>query len=110
VIEFQGHVVPVIDMRRRFEVSESAITSQTRLVVFVSRGEFVAAIVDSVLDVRAAQEVAAAPSMFRGLSGELLHGLARRGAELVLVLNTERLLSAQERLALEPRLAPQASV
>jgi chemotaxis signal transduction protein len=47
--------------------------------------------------------IAPAPSFFRGLAGEYLKGIVRRGegARLVIVLDVGQLLSATERIALQ---------
>ena len=110
VIEYQERVVPVIDLRRRFDLSATEIGAHTRMLVFATMGEWVAVIVDAVLDVRPLQDadLAEPPRLFRGLAGEYLRGLTRRGDELVLVLHADRLLSSHERLSLQPALATDA--
>ena len=102
VLQYAGRVVPVIDLRRRFAATSLEITGQTRLVVMSSGDDWVAAIVDQVLDVRpvAAGDITPPPSLVQGLAGEYLRGVVRRDQQLVVVLNTDRLLSATESLAL----------
>jgi purine-binding chemotaxis protein CheW len=106
VIDYQGRVVPVIDLRRRFELPAGAPAAQTRMLVLATGQELVAVIVDAVLDVRPLEDTGLAepPAFFRGLAAEYLRGLARRDGELVVVLDAERLLTSRERLALEPAL------
>jgi purine-binding chemotaxis protein CheW len=103
VIEYSGRVVPVVDLRRRFGLAATPLTAQTRLIVLASSDEWVAALVDAVLDVRAlpAAELTPSPAFFRGLAGEYLKGLTRRGDELVVVLDVDRLLASRESIALE---------
>lgn len=109
VIEYQGRVVPVIDLRRRFEMEAATAGPHARLLVLATGEELVAVVVDAVLDVRALkdEEIADPPAFFRGLAGEYLRGLARGNGELVVLLDAARLLSSRERLTLEP--APQAT-
>jgi chemotaxis signal transduction protein len=58
--------------------------------------------VDSVLEVAAPTgDTSEPPPFFRGLAGEYLQGLMRRGEQLVILLDVDRLLSATERLRLE---------
>lgn len=106
VIDYQGRVVPVVDLRRRFELPASPPGPHTRMLVLTTGEELVAVVVDAVLDVRPLEEaeLAAPPAFFRGLAAEYLRGLARRDGELVVVLDAERLLSSRERLVLEPAL------
>jgi purine-binding chemotaxis protein CheW len=105
VIEYQKHVIPVVNLRRRFELPERAPAPDTRIVVLTSRGEWIGIVVDSVLEVSSVDpsNVSAAPSFFRGLAGEYLKGIVRRGEgeRLVIALDVEHLLTATERIALE---------
>ena len=103
VIDYQGRVVPVIDLRRRFEMPAIDAASETRILVFTAGGEWIAATVDSVLEVSAldAGAVSPPPPFFKGLAGEYLRGLVRRGERIVIMLDVERLLSTTERLVLE---------
>jgi len=105
VIEYQQRVIPLVNLRRRFELPERAAASDTRVVVLNARGEWIGIVVDSVLEVSAvdASQISPAPTFFRGLAGEYLKGILRRGEgqRLIIVLDVEQLLSATERIALQ---------
>ena len=103
VLEYQGRVVPVINLRRRFEMPAREAANDTRILVFNTGGEWIAATVDAVLDVSGLElaRVAPPPPLFRGLAGEYLKGIVRREARLVIFLDVDRLLSTNERLVLE---------
>jgi purine-binding chemotaxis protein CheW len=105
VIEYQKRVIPVVNLRRRFELAERAPMAETRIVVLTSRGEWIGIVVDSVVEVSTVDpsSVSGAPSFFRGLAGQYLKGIVRRGegTRLVIVLDVEHILSASERIALE---------
>jgi purine-binding chemotaxis protein CheW len=103
VIEYLGRVVPVINLRRRFELPEVAVAAETRILVFNASGEWVAALVDAVLEVSGLDPAAVSPppALFRGLSAEYLKGIVRRKDRLVILLDVARLLSSSDRLALE---------
>lgn len=111
VIEYQGRVVPVISLRRRFELDDAPVRPETRILVLNAGSEWVGAVVDTVLEVAAVPEeqVSPPPAMFRGLAGEYLKGIVRQGERLVIVLDVDRLLSATERLVLE-RAASEAAL
>ena len=105
VIEYQQRVIPVVNLRRRFELPERPAAPDTRIVVLNARGDWIGIVVDSVVEVSAVEPgmIAPAPSFFRGLAGEYLKGIVRRGEgmRLVIVLDVEQLLSATERIALQ---------
>lgn len=102
VIDHGGKVVPVVDLRARFGLERQEPRPESRIIVFEVAGEFIAAIVDAVLEVAtiAADQIAAPPKMFRGLKAEYLRGLVRQDDGLIIFLDVPHLLSAGERLEL----------
>jgi len=105
VIEYQQRVIPVVNLRRRFELPHREVAPETRIVVLNARGDWIGIVVDSVVEVSTVEagRIAAAPTFFRGLAGEYLKGIVRRGEgeRLVIVLDVEHLLSSTERIALQ---------
>lgn len=97
VVDYQGSVVPVIDLRRRFGLPATTPGPQSRLMVCSAPGGLAAMLVDAVLDVKPVSpaDVMDPPALFRGLAGEYLKGLTRRQQQLVVVLDVESLLSSQ---------------
>jgi purine-binding chemotaxis protein CheW len=102
VLEYQKRVVPVIDLRVRFELSNAGVTNDTRIIVFNTSGGWTACVVDAVLDVSAIERgrLEPPPKLLRGLSAEYLHGIARRDGQLVLLLDADRVLSSTDRVLL----------
>lgn len=105
VIEYQKRVIPVVNLRRRFELPDREVASDTRIVVLNARGDWIGLVVDSVVEVSTVEigSLSPAPTFFRGLAGEYLKGIVRRGEgqRLVIVLDVEQLLSSTERIALQ---------
>lgn len=103
VIDYQQRVVPVIDLRARFELPPRAAQPETRILVVHVDGEWIGVVVDAVTEVASVDpaSVQPPPPLFRGLAGAYLRGVVRRGADLVVVLDTTRLLSTTERLVLD---------
>lgn len=103
VIEYQGRVVPVINLRARFEMPPTEVHGGTRILIFQAAGEWIGAVVDAVVEVTAMEKGALSPPppLFRGLAGEYLLGILRRKDRLAIVLDVARLLSSNERLVLE---------
>ncbi|MBK9407872.1 MAG: chemotaxis protein CheW [Gemmatimonadetes bacterium] len=115
VLEHQGRIVPVIDLRRRFGLVEGDGRAPTsgggRLLLLSLGADVVAAAVDRVVDVRAVAEgeIASPPRLVRGVAGEFLKGMVRRDDVMVLVLDIPRLLSPDEHLALDGCVPPPAA-
>lgn len=107
VLEYQQRVVPVIDLRVRFELAGATPTADTRIIVFNTNAGWTAGVVDAVLDVSAIERnrLEAPPPLLNGLSAEYLHGIARREGQLVLLLNANRVLSSTDERLLQTRIA-----
>jgi purine-binding chemotaxis protein CheW len=105
VIEYQQRVIPVVNLRHRFELPHREPAPETRIIVLNAQGEWIGIVVDSVVEVSTvdASQISPAPSFFRGLAGEYLKGILRRGEgeRLVIVLDVEQLLSTTERIMLQ---------
>lgn len=103
VIEYQGRVVPVVSLRRRFQLPLLEDMSQARTLVVNSGGEWIGLVVDAVTEVGAfvEGELQPPPAFFHGLAGEYVRGMLRRSEQLVIMLDFDRLLSSTERLSLD---------
>lgn len=103
VLQVQGRVVPVIDLRKRFEVKDAAVREETRNVVVELEGLTVAVVVDAVLEVRRvpADAVTPPPPVVRGLAAEYIQGIISVGQRTIVLLQPARLLTSAERIELE---------
>jgi purine-binding chemotaxis protein CheW len=102
VLQAHGAVVPVIDLRKRFELPAPQ-REETRLVVLDADGVNVAAVVDAVLEVMrvSADAVTTPPAVVRGLAAEYIQGIITTATRTIILLQTARLLTSAERIALE---------
>ena len=103
VIDYRGRIISVIDLRLRFGLERIAPRPESRILVFSVGNEWIGAIVDAVLEVASptSEELAPPPAMFRGLSAEFLRGVVRRNDRLIVFLEVTKLLTTDERLALQ---------
>lgn len=102
LIEYQSRVVPTINLRRRFELPAATAGAIPRVIVFNVGQEWMAAVVDSVQEVRTIDptRIAPPPPIFKGLPCEYLRGILREGEKLTILLDVERILSTTERVIL----------
>ncbi len=102
VINLRGHAVPIVDLRLKFSMERGEITVNTCLIIVeVGReGESVAlgALVDSVREVidMTGDEVEPAPKMGAAIDTEFIRGMARRNDEFIIILDIDKILSAEE--------------
>lgn len=101
VLQYQGGPLPVIDLRKRLGVA-APLRDETRIVVLEWEGARVGAVVDGVTEVMqiGAAEVMPPPAIVQGLAAEYITGLVGREQRTIVVLNTGRLLTSKEKLAL----------
>jgi purine-binding chemotaxis protein CheW len=97
VVNLRGRMVPIIDMRKRFELPEASHDEDTRIII-VDIGEIVGIVVDGVRDVIRLRDSAISPppDMIKGISAAYLLGIGRFDDRLLIMLDLERVLSAEE--------------
>lgn len=102
VLQYQGAAVPLVDLRKRLSMP-SPLREDTRTVILEFEGGKIGMIVDAVTEVLqvAAQAVTSPPSIVKGLAAEYIAGLVVQNGRTIIVLNTNKLLSSKEKLALQ---------
>ena len=103
VIEVRGVLLPIVDLRRRFEVADASVGAETRILVVDLAGERVGLVVDTVSAVRSVPEASVTdpPGYIRGLAPEYVRGVVRTGGALLILLAIDRVLTSEERIALQ---------
>jgi len=101
VVQYGGGTVPVVDLRKRFEL-DAPIRDETRLMVVDLGEQRVGVLVDEVREVlRVDSRTITAPGpMVSGLAAAYISGLVTRPGRTIIILNSRKLLSSTERLAL----------
>ena len=102
VLQYQGAAVPLVDLRKRLG-AEAPLRDDTRIVILEFEGGRIGVVVDAVTEVMqvAAATVTPPPGIVKGLAAEYIAGLVVRNGKTIIVLNTNKLLSSREKLALK---------
>lgn len=102
VLDVRGTLVPVVDLRKRFEAHDLRYDDDTRIVLVDFQGERLGLVVDAVSEVMRVAETAVAPppQYVKGLAAEFIRGIVRMDARLVVLLDLDKILSSQERMQL----------
>jgi purine-binding chemotaxis protein CheW len=108
VIDFQGTIIPVMSMRKRFGLTEPETSLSAQLIVADTRTRSVALAVNSVIGVveRAAEEVTDAEKIVPGT--QYVEGITRLENGILFIHNLERFLSKMEEQQLDGLLAQAA--
>lgn len=102
VLSYEGSAIPVLDLRKRFEV-QAPLDDDTRLMVLELEGQRVAVVVDSVREVVKVDSgaITAPGPLVSGLAAVYIAGILSYPERTIIILNARKLLSSTERLALE---------
>jgi purine-binding chemotaxis protein CheW len=94
VINLRGKIIPVVNLRDRFGMTEYALTKASRIVVCDVAGTRVGLVVDGVSEVLmiAAEAIEATPDVAAGNEAAYLRGIAKLGDRLIILLDLDGLL------------------
>ena len=111
VLQYQGAAIPLVDLRKRLGVP-APHREETRSVILEWEGGKLGVVVDAVTEVRqvAAEQITAPPGIVKGLAAAYITGLVVTDGRTIIVLNTARLLSSQEKVALDTAVQQQVKV
>ena len=102
VVNLRGQVIPVIDMRLRFHMEPRAYDERTCIIVVQLQEIPVGLVVDTVNEVRSIEEadVSPPPRVASARASQYIQGLGKVGNEVKILLDTNRLLFAEELISL----------
>lgn len=100
VINLRGKVIPVMSLRKRFNLGETENDKQTRIMVMEVEGELMGFIVDSVSEVIriSESEIQPPPPVVKsGIDQECMSGVINQPERLLVLLDLEKVSSQDER-------------
>lgn len=100
VINLRGMVIPILDLRKRFNVVSRP--DRERLLIVWVEGRRVGLHVDSVSGIIefSENEILSPPPIFKGFKPEYLVGLGKKSERVIFLLHTDNILSAEEKITL----------
>lgn len=98
IVNLRGAVIPVVDLRKRFDLPNSDATSSSRLLIITLAGQNLALVVDEVTEVVTVpvKEIKPPPQLGDGIDSAYLLGVCLVRDEMIMLLNIDRLLSTHE--------------
>jgi purine-binding chemotaxis protein CheW len=99
IINLRGKIIPIIDLKKRFGMGASDITSETRSVVVEVDGQTVGIIVDEVSEVLrvANDDIEPPPAVVGGITAEYLTGVGKIEGRLLILLDMNKILTESEK-------------
>jgi len=102
IINLRGDVIPIIDLRDKFGLKSGRDTQQTRVIVVEVDGRLVGLVVDSASQVVRIppDQIGPMPPVPGQFAQDLVTGVAKLEDRLVVLLNPDAILTAEEKTAL----------
>ncbi len=102
VINIRGDVIPVMEMRKRFEV-EGERKADPRMIIVRVEDQWVGLTVDSVTEVIRVpvSDIKPAPKVMGGDGARYLEGVCQHGDSLVVLLKVDEILTGEEKVKLK---------
>ncbi|ABD68319.1 CheW protein [Rhodoferax ferrireducens T118] len=103
VVNLRGTIVPIVDMRLKFNCSKAEYDSFTVVIILNLHSRIVGIVVDSVSDVMELppESLKAAPDVDSVIDGDAVLGLGSLGDRMLILLDIEKLMSGVD-MALAP--------
>jgi purine-binding chemotaxis protein CheW len=104
VINLRGAIVPIFDLRERFNMPVQEYTKDTVVIVLRIQSQtgnstrIMGVVVDAVSDVLSAKtaEIGSTPDFGGRVATEFISGLASAGGKMIMLLDVDKLLSQEE--------------
>lgn len=106
-INLRGLIVPVVDMRLKFALSQATYDDTTVMIVLSVAGRTIGIVVDSVSDVIRLQpaQVRPTPDLGSAIDRKFLMGLGVIEERMLILLDIERLMTSEEMGLVESAIA-----
>ena len=100
VLNLRGKVIPVIDLRLKFELEENPPGRNTRIIVVEAAGQVTGLVVDEVREVCNIDETDMEPPPPLGtrIRSEFLAAMAKTEGRLMILLDIDQLLKGEEQV------------
>jgi len=98
VINLRGKVIPIIDLRKRFNLELKEYDKNTRIVVVDIGGNIMGMVVDSVSEVLRlpSSTIEPAPEIATGINSEYIKGVAKLEDRLLIFLDLSKVIDMNE--------------
>ena len=98
VTNLRGTIVPIVDMRLRFNCAQAEYNSFTVVIILNMHQRVVGIVVDSVSDVMelAADAIRSAPDIDSAIDSGSITGLGSVGERMLILLDIEKLMSSDD--------------
>ena len=98
VTNLRGEILPVIDLRKRFDLEAHQTNTESRIINIAIEDMKIGMIVDSVSEVLTIQDtmIEETPRIVTSVDSSFIIGIAKLGDRLIILLDLSRILQSEE--------------
>lgn len=100
IINLRGKIIPIIDLRKRFNLESKERTKENRIIIIeYQQKQFVGIIVDEVhkvINVKK-EEILPPPSTLISAGGKYIDSIIKIGDRIIVLLNIEKIFTEEEK-------------
>jgi purine-binding chemotaxis protein CheW len=98
VIKYQGGILPIMDLKKRFNLPQTNLKDDPKIIVVKHNDKCIGLIVDMVSEVVDLKEeyIENAPEIVRGISNRYIKGIVKLDERIIIFIDTEKILSKEE--------------
>ena len=103
IINLRGNIIPVIDLKKRFNMQQAKDIDETQIIVVEVGEQTVGIIVDEVTEVLQlpTSSIEPPPALIGGITAEYLTGVGKLEKRLLIMLDMTRILTEGEKKELQ---------
>jgi len=98
IINLRGDIIPIVNLKKRFNIPEKNVDSDTRIIINNIKGKDIGFIVDEASQVIKIDDadIEDAPEIIKGADRQYISGVGKVNDQIVILLNLEKVLSEDE--------------
>lgn len=103
VVNLRGKIVPIVDLRIKFHLSEVEYNEFTVVIILNLSGRVIGIVVDGVSDVTALkdEQIRDVPSLVTSIDTKYIVGLATVESQMLILVDIEQLMSSDDMAVLD---------
>ena len=103
LINLRGHVIPIVDLRKRFRLDVAANDEHTRIIVVNVARKTIGMVVDGVDEVLRinSNQIESPPTSVAGIDQSYIRGLVKFEKKLLILLDIEKILVEEDQAAMD---------
>lgn len=100
VINYEGNILPVISLSKRFSLTNTKIEEESKIIVAKQNNSKIGIIVDFVSEVKdvKSEYIEDSPEIVTGISKRYIKGLIKIDGRIIIYLNLSEILTEQEKI------------